>query len=51
MLERFFGLSSRGTTVPTEIRAGIVTFMTMSYVIFVQRAVLGGPPPLGAGAR
>jgi len=49
MLERFFGLSSRGTTVPTEIRAGVVTFMTMSYVIFVQRAVLGGPPPQGAG--
>ena len=48
-MERFFGLRQRGTTFGTEIRAGVVTFMTMSYIIFVQRAVLGGPPPAGAG--
>jgi len=49
MVERLFGLRERGTTVGTEIRAGVVTFMTMSYIIFVQRAVLGSPPPAGAG--
>jgi AGZA family xanthine/uracil permease-like MFS transporter len=49
MLERLFRLRERGTTVGTEIRAGVVTFMTMSYIIFVQRAVLGNPPPAGAG--
>ncbi|MBP7149182.1 MAG: NCS2 family permease [Acidobacteria bacterium] len=49
MLERLFGLRRHGTSVPTEIRAGVVTFMTMCYIVFVQRAVLGGPPPAGAG--
>lgn len=39
----------KGAKISTEIRAGVVTFMTMSYIIFVQRAVLGGPPPAGAG--
>ena len=39
----------KGTSVSTEIRAGVVTFMTMCYIIFVQRAVLGGPLPAGAG--
>lgn len=39
----------KGAKISTEIRAGLVTFMTMSYIIFVQRAVLGGPPPSGAG--
>lgn len=49
MLERLFGLEAHGTSAATEIRAGVVTFMTMCYIIFVQRAVLGGPPPAGAG--
>jgi AGZA family xanthine/uracil permease-like MFS transporter len=41
MLERFFGLSGAGTTVRTEIIAGITTFLTMAYIVFVQPAVLG----------
>jgi AGZA family xanthine/uracil permease-like MFS transporter len=49
MLERLFRLSELRTTPATEIRAGVVTFMTMSYIVFVQRALLGGPPPAGAG--
>lgn len=40
MLERLFRLRENGTTVRTELRAGLVTFLTMSYIIFIQPAVL-----------
>jgi AGZA family xanthine/uracil permease-like MFS transporter len=40
MLERLFRLSSSGTTVRTEVVAGITTFLTMAYIIFVQPTVL-----------
>src|SRR5437763_9695904 len=40
LLERIFHLSASQTTIRTEILAGITTFMTMSYIIFVQPAVL-----------
>ena len=32
---------AHGTTVATEIRGGVVTFLTLSYILFVQPAVLG----------
>ncbi len=41
MLERLFNLKEHNTDTRTEIIAGITTFMTMSYIIFVQPAVLG----------
>lgn len=41
MWERWFRLAEHGTTVRTEVRGGVVTFLTMSYIIFVQPAVLG----------
>ncbi len=42
MLDRFFGLSRHGTNVRTELLAGLTTFLTMAYIIFVQPAVLSG---------
>jgi AGZA family xanthine/uracil permease-like MFS transporter len=39
-LERRFQLSSHGTTVATEAIAGLTTFLTMAYIVFVQPAVL-----------
>jgi adenine/guanine/hypoxanthine permease len=39
-LETTFQLSASGTTIRTEFLAGLTTFMTMSYIIFVQPAVL-----------
>src|SRR5437660_12001524 len=39
-LERRFGLAAHGTTVRTEILAGVTTFLTMAYIIFVQPTVL-----------
>jgi len=40
MLDRYFSLSESGTNVRTEILAGVTTFLTMAYIIFVQPAVL-----------
>jgi len=42
MLERLFHLRENGTTTRTEVLAGVTTFLTMSYIIFVQPAVLSG---------
>jgi len=42
MIERLFQLSENGTNVRTEILAGVTTFLTMAYIIFVQPAVLSG---------
>jgi AGZA family xanthine/uracil permease-like MFS transporter len=42
MLERLFKLTEHGTNVRTEARAGLVTFFTMSYIIFLQPVVLAG---------
>jgi adenine/guanine/hypoxanthine permease len=41
-LEKYFQLSAHGTTVSTELLAGLTTFLTMAYIIFVQPAVLSG---------
>ncbi|MDD5833480.1 MAG: NCS2 family permease [Clostridiales bacterium] len=40
MLERFFRLSDNHTDVRTEVRGGIVTFMTMAYILAVNPSVL-----------
>jgi AGZA family xanthine/uracil permease-like MFS transporter len=41
MIERYFGVATSGSTVPRELRAGVTTFLTMSYVLFVNPLVLG----------
>src|ERR1051325_1116050 len=40
-LERQFGLTQAGTTVRTEFIAGITTFLTMVYIVFVNPQILG----------
>lgn len=40
MLEKLFKLNKNGTTVKTEIIAGMTTFLTMAYVIFVNPSIL-----------
>ena len=39
-LDRFFGLSEAGASVGTELRAGLATFRTTAYIIFVNPAIL-----------
>jgi AGZA family xanthine/uracil permease-like MFS transporter len=40
MLERFFALRENGTTVRTELLAGLTTFLTMAYIMFVNPMIL-----------
>ena len=40
MLEKLFKLREHGTTVKTELIAGLTTFLTMSYIIFVNPDIL-----------
>ena len=39
-MEHFFKLKENGTTVSTEITAGLTTFFTMAYIIAVNPSVL-----------
>ncbi len=41
MLERLFQLKAHNTTVRTEILAGVTTFLTMAYILFVNPSILG----------
>ena len=41
MLERIFGLKNHGTTVRTELFAGLTTFLTMAYIVVVNPVILG----------
>jgi AGZA family xanthine/uracil permease-like MFS transporter len=52
MLNRFFGLELHGTTVRTELIAGLTTFLTMAYIVVVNPVILGaaGMPMAGVAA-
>jgi AGZA family xanthine/uracil permease-like MFS transporter len=39
-LDRWFGLTANGTTIRTEVIAGITTFLTMVYIVFVNPTIL-----------
>ena len=39
-LDRYFGLARNGTDIRTEMVAGLTTFLTMSYIIFVNPQIL-----------
>lgn len=41
-LERLFNFSKRGTTLGREVRGGVVTFVTISYILVLNPLVLGG---------
>jgi AGZA family xanthine/uracil permease-like MFS transporter len=42
MLDKLFLLKESGTTARTEVFAGITTFLTMAYIIFVNPQILAG---------
>jgi AGZA family xanthine/uracil permease-like MFS transporter len=35
-LDRFFKISERGSTVRTEVRSGVTTWLTMAYILFLN---------------
>lgn len=40
-LDRFFEVTKRGSTIGTEIRGGLVVFMTMVYIVILNPVILG----------
>jgi AGZA family xanthine/uracil permease-like MFS transporter len=40
-MDRYFEISARGSTVRTEITAGVTTWLTMAYILFLNPAILG----------
>jgi adenine/guanine/hypoxanthine permease len=40
-LDRYFKISERGSTVRTEVIAGVATWLTMAYILFVNPQILG----------
>ncbi|MEU4016659.1 NCS2 family permease [Microbacterium sp. NPDC028030] len=43
-LDRFFEISKRGSTIGTEVRGGLVTFVTMAYIVILNPIILSGKP-------
>src|SRR5262249_37074317 len=41
LLDRYFRLTEHGTDVRTELVAGVTTFLTMVYIVFVNPQILG----------
>lgn len=50
-LGRLFQLAERGTSVGREVRGGLVTFVTMSYIVVLNPLILGSVSPTGPGAK
>ncbi|RAZ31748.1 NCS2 family permease [Microbacterium sp. SMR1] len=43
-IDRFFDISRRGSTIGTEVRGGLVTFVTMAYIVILNPIILSGKP-------
>ena len=48
--DSYFKLSERGTSVGTEVRAGLTTFLVMAYIIFVNPSIIAEPLGFDGGA-
>lgn len=40
-LDRYFKISERGSTVPREVRGGLVSFFAMAYIVILNPLILG----------
>ncbi|UWF77951.1 MULTISPECIES: NCS2 family permease [Microbacterium] len=49
-LDRFFEISRRGSTFGAEIRGGLVTFVTMAYIVILNPIILSGKPDAAGNA-
>ena len=43
-IDGFFKITERGSTVAREVRGGLVTFLTMAYIIVLNPLILGFVP-------
>lgn len=50
-LDRYFQVTQSGSTLGREARAGVTTFLTMAYILFVNPSILGKAIQLGEGAN
>ncbi|WP_214466136.1 NCS2 family permease [Microbacterium flavescens] len=41
-VDRFFEITRRGSTVGAEVRGGVVTFVTMAYIVILNPIILSG---------
>ena len=48
-LDRFFEVTKRGSTIWTEVRGGLVIFMTMVYIVILNPIILAGPKDVDGG--
>ena len=46
-LDKFFEITRRGSTIGTEVRGGIVTFVTMAYIVILNPIILSTPDITG----
>lgn len=42
-LDRYFGITARGSSLSDEIRGGVVTFIAMAYIVVLNPTILSGP--------
>jgi AGZA family xanthine/uracil permease-like MFS transporter len=40
-MDRYFGIAAQGSTIRIELMAGLTTFLTMAYILFVNPLILG----------
>ncbi|MEJ7633716.1 NCS2 family permease [Aeromicrobium sp.] len=55
-LEQYFKITERGSSIGKEVRGGVVTFLTMAYIIVLNPIILAGVPDvdgnfLGGGSE
>src|SRR5690348_18433577 len=43
-LDRYFKITERGSTTGREIRGGLVTFVTMAYIVVLNPLIIGSYP-------
>jgi AGZA family xanthine/uracil permease-like MFS transporter len=41
-LDRYFEIGSRGSTIATEVRGGLVSFVAMAYIVVLNPLIIGG---------
>lgn len=51
MLRRLFRITERDATVGGEVRGGVVTFVTMAYIVVLNPLILGSVDPASASAK